>query len=172
MVTWKTRADWNALPARPGTPRPLAELVGITDHDAPGVQRSNDPAYYAAQVAEIQRYYMSGASGQGLYVDIPYNALYDPLGNIWPGRDNRIVGAHATSSDNKANRITLGLCYLGNGDQPLTPAAAAARRAYFYVVQFGVLHAPVWHVTHREWVSEGGIVTHCAGDWLQGHQAP
>lgn len=168
MVTWKDRASWGAEAARPGTAR-ADELVGITDHDAPFTRADLTTEQYGAVVREIQGYYMSGASGQGSYVDIPYNALYDPLGNIWEGRANGIVGAHATSNNNAANRVTLGLCYLGNGDLPLSEAAQEARKAYYYVVSFGVIHRAPFHLTHRDWEVDGGIPTHCAGDWLQAH---
>lgn len=163
-VRWITRAQWGALPATGGTFR-RDQIVGITEHHSTGATLRPTNGDYYAWVREIQKFHMLGGLGEK-YVDIAYNALYDSNGNIFEGRANGVVGAHALSTGNVANRITLGLCFLGNGDDTLTPAAQAARRAYYYVTAQLVHHQPLrWG--HRDWAGAGGISTHCPGNWIE-----
>lgn len=139
-------------------------VVGITWHRTG--EPTTDPL---GKWKQIQQLAMLGElPSKDLYGDHPYNAgivTSGPLaGVILPGRDPRWVGAHATSTHNVANRVTLGVALIGDGT--VTPAARAAVAALIYVTAFGTYRRGLLQFDHREWLGVGGIATSCPGDSL------
>lgn len=160
------RAEWGAAPPRGGTPRSLAEVVGTTWHHTTGRTLRPSLGDYDAWLRAIQQEHFRRG-----YADIAYTALFDAQGRIYQGRSNDIVGAHALSAHNVANRRTFGIAYLGSGDQ-LTPAACTAMRAYVYVQMIALAPhrpagaAPLAQWLHRQWAVLGGTPTYCPANGL------
>lgn len=136
-------------------------VIGVTLHRTGS--RTSDPL---AKWKAIQQEAMLGTLPSGdKYGDTPYNAgivIDGPhAAAILPGRDPRWVGAHATSTKNVANRITLGLCVIGDGS--LTPAARAAIAGYVYVAALTYKRG-MFLFDHLDFKALGGIPTSCPGD--------
>jgi hypothetical protein len=162
MVKWITRAQSGLVAPRPMTPR-TDQLIGVTVHHTASAQPPV-PLDSLALWRQLQADAMSGNNvNHTQYSDIEYNAAFDDFGQILVGRQNDVVGAHATSSNNIANRVTLGFAYLGNSDIH-TPSsqAIAALHAYLYVVALELGHAP-FVLGHKDLVGIGGIPTACPG---------
>jgi len=113
------RSEWNAQPAR--SRQLLHDPLALTVHwEGVGVGLS-DPAEVPAVVLAIQRYHMAIRD----LVDIAYNFLVDPWGEVWEGRGGGVKsGANGT---NYANSHHLAVCVLhGPGDPPLRPVVFTA----------------------------------------------
>jgi hypothetical protein len=152
-----SRADCGLAP--PNTARlslrGAERLIGVTVHCT--VTPAADPV---ATWRQIQREYLTGNNVNGQkYGDLPYNDGITLDGRILQGREHKYVGAHATSSQNIANRLTLGVALIGTGAS-ITPAAEAALRAYLYLAALELGHrALLWD--HCDWRALGGISTAC-----------
>lgn len=141
-------------------------VAGITWHCTGAPTR--DPLGKWRQIQELA---MEGKlPSRDLYGDHPYNAgivLDGPFGgSILPGRDPKWIGAHAASTHNVANRITLGVAILGDGSR-LTPAAITAMSALVYVLAFGTYKRGLVPFDHRDWKALGGIATACPGSAVE-----
>ena len=152
-----TRAQCGLLPpnlnrlevATPG------QLVGVTVHCT--VTPTADPL---ATWRDIQSAEMRGADpSHDTYGDIAYNAGVTLDGRILTGRDRQWVGAHATSTNNVANRITIGVALIGTGGT-ITPAAELALRECLALAHLAFGHAPLIF-DHLDWRALGGIATSC-----------
>lgn len=165
MTTWVTRQQCGL--AAPDTSRLSVrsdKIVGVTKHHTGG-SAPRSPHDSLRLWRDLQAQAMSGNNvNHTRYGDIEYNAGFDDFGQILVGRDNRWNGAHATSNGNLANRLTLGLAYLG--DNSPTPQALAAMHAYIYVASYGIGHA-AWVLGHQDWIKAGGIATACPGSVLE-----
>lgn len=137
-------------------------VTGITFHctGSPAL----DPV---AKWRQIQQLAMLGKlPSRDLYGDQPYNAGIVLTGAfagvILPGRDLKYVGAHAASTDNVANRTTLGVAVIGDGSI-LSAAGWEAIEALVYVWAFGVYKRGLQPFDHLDWRAAGGITTACPG---------
>lgn len=162
MTTWVPR---NQIPLDP----PALDRLSLRQDQIDGVavHWNGGPVPYNALYPTWHGLQTMAMSGQNVnhtaYGDIEYNAGITYDGRILAGRDNKFVGAHATSFNNVANRTLLGVCMLGN--EPPTEAATQALGAYLFVV-IAMLHRPdpIVLCSHREIVTHGGISTQCPGD--------
>lgn len=179
-IDFLTRAQWRAAPERPGhLSRRRDLLVGVTFHHTTGANLGDtDTGQWARNIQHF-------CFGRG-YGDIEYNAMIrafvdphdgKPRGLFVEGRSARWVGAHATSTDNLANRTTSGVALMGDADEVLShPKLVPTVRAlvglawYFqlmYAHANGIKRSQRWG--HREWhdhPSHGGIATACPRDSL------
>jgi hypothetical protein len=155
-----SRAAWRAQPLRHNHEGRRDGITSITVHHSTGAT-FGPPAEEIVWVRAIQREHQDVRG----YADIAYNALVSASGRIYEGRDNRIVGAHALSNANLANRTSLGVCFLGNGDE-LTADAKAAFRVYVYVAS-AFAHRGLPRLGHRDWSHNGGIATYCPSNALE-----
>lgn len=155
-----TRAELHLAPPNVARLSPRHDLVtGITLHctGAP-VSGGGGPAKWL----QIQHLAMTGALPSGdVYGDHPYNAGVTLGGDVYQGRDNEWVGAHATSSHNVANRTTEGIALLGDG-HVVTPEAENAIRLCITFYELRYKRRPVLF-DHRDWRNLGGIATACPG---------
>lgn len=137
------------------TKRDPGALVGVTFHVT--VTPASDPVHTWQR---IQAEYMSGNNVNHVkYGDLPYNEGVTLDGRILQGRQHRYVGAHATSDNNVANRVTLGLAVIGTG-AGLSHAAQQAIREWLHLLRVELGHAPVLF-DHYDWRAAGGIATAC-----------
>lgn len=174
---WFTRSQIGLAPPNPqrlSRRRPnTAPLRGATiHHTASRNPRTREESF--ALWREIQREAMSGNNPNGTqFGDLEYAAAFDPLGNILAGRDQGLyIGAHASSHGNIANEATFGYAYLGDGRQPLPPAAFNALAALVYVTALTLhLPGPMVLTDHAAWRAWGGISTTCCGDKLRNNVA-
>jgi hypothetical protein len=164
-----TRAQAGLAPPNPArlshrTDKPW----GVTKHHS----ASSPPRTAMDSIAlwrELQREAMSGNNPNHVqFGDIEYNVGFDDFGQILIGRDTQWVGAHATSSNNVANRMTFGIAFLGM--DPTTPAAMEALRAYAWCASASFGHAAIM-LGHQDWARWGGIPTACPGQVLE-HSHP
>ncbi len=177
-IDFLTRAQWRATApnlAHLSTRRD--RLAGITFHHTTGANLGDvDTATWARN---IQRFCMVTRG----YGDIEYNAMirayfdprdHRPRGVFVEGRNVKFVGAHATSTDNLANRTTVGVALMGDADEVLShpelvPTVRALVELCWY---FQHLYANANHLGrpqrwgHKEWHSHGGIATACPRDSL------
>lgn len=114
----------------------------------------------------IQQSAMNGTLPSGdRYGDHPYNVgvpVDGPdAGNVYIGRDTRWNGAHAASTKNVANRVTLGVAVIGDGE--LTPKARDAIRGVVWVAAL-TYRRGLFLYDHLDWKALGGIATSCPGD--------
>lgn len=172
----RSRAQWGATdPVTSRLARVVpadAHKIGATWHHSTG--QTLGVADFAAWVRNIQHYHV-GTLGYG---DIAYGLLIDPNGVVYLGRDERVyVGAHAASHDNVANRLTHGVCFLG--DLTVKFPSPAAQRAAFWcleLMRFAGSGLLCWE--HREWATYGppALPTACPGDagarWVVGTARP
>lgn len=138
-------------------------VIGITFHRTGS--RTNDPL---GKWKAIQQEAMLGTLPSGdRYGDHPYNAgipIDGPhAGNIFAGRDPRWNGAHASSTKNVANRVSLGVAVIGDGS--LTPKARHAIEGLIFVAALTYKRG-LFLFDHRDWKALGGIATSCPGDEL------
>lgn len=158
-----TRAEWGALPENPArlSERAPTRLVGLTVHHT-----ATSPLDPIGTWRQIQRDYLSGNNvNHERYGDTPYNDGITANGLILVGRAHHWKGAHARSARNIANEWTLGVAYVGDGDQ-LTDAARTALRLYVYLATLEIGHRPLLF-DHNDWLALGGISTHCPGNALE-----
>jgi hypothetical protein len=169
-VRWVTRAQSGlAAPDHSRLSPRTDPIVGVTKHHTAG-ETPRTPLDSLRIWREIQSSAMSGANvNHTRYGDIEYNAGFDNFGQVLVGRDNGVVGAHATSTSNVANRLTLGIAFIGSGDP--TADALHALAAYVFVVAYSITHHTPLDFAHRDWARYGGIVTDCPGDVLA-HSRP
>lgn len=149
------REGWEALPARPGTPRPQSVIIGLDVHHTTGDFDLDDNP--TGIVRSIQRYHMAPHGTEPAHVDIDYNALVWHDGSLFIGRDSAIRGAHNAAQDHNWNR--LGIAIIGNGDRPeyVTDAAWSTVLWYWQAVASYSGRAMLLG-THGE-----SYPTHCAG---------
>lgn len=130
-------------------------VVGVTVHCT--VTPTADPV---ATWRQIQAEYLSGNNvNHAQYGDIPYNDGITLDGRILTGRPHGYVGAHALSTNNIANRWTLGVAIIGTG-ATITPAAEQALRTWLYLATLEIGHRPLLF-DHLDWRAYGGISTAC-----------
>lgn len=120
-----------------------------------------------AKWLQIQQLAMAGQLPSGdRYGDHPYNygLVLDGAhaGAILPGRDLRWKGAHATSTGNIANRTSVGIAIIGNGET-FTAAADKALAVLIFVLAFGTYKRGLQIFDHLDWAGDGGIPTACPG---------
>lgn len=156
-----TRADWLARPPTgPITPRPPSMLTGTVVH-----HEAADPpldADFAELVASIQRFHQQTRG----WADIAYNLLVWHDGTVAYGRAAGVRGAHTVSPvGGDWNLFTLGVCVVGNGDDPayVTDAAWDSVLWAWGLGMWGSGGRATGFLTHHE----TGSPTHCAGDALQ-----
>lgn len=152
-----SRAEMGLAPANTArlSLRGTDRLVGVTVHCT--VTPTADPV---ATWRQIQAEYLSGNNvNHTVYGDLPYNDGITLDGRILQGRDHKYVGAHAMSTTNVANRVTLGVALIGTGAN-ITPAAEAALRGYLYLASLELGHVPLVF-DHYDWHALGGIATAC-----------
>lgn len=157
MVKIVTRQQMNLAPPITNrmSRRAPDKLIGVTVHCT--VTPSDDPI---GTWRAIQREYQSGQNvNHQVYGDLPYNDGITLDGRILQGRAHQYVGAHALSSTNVANRVTLGVAIIGTGAS-IAPAAITALRAYVYLATLELGHVPVLF-DHYDWKTLGGIATAC-----------
>lgn len=156
-----TRADWLARPPLwPMALRSLELLRGtVVHHQAAEPALDSDPADI---VEAIQAYDFTHG-----YADIAYNALVWHDGTVLLGRDAAVRGGHTafTTDGVDWNTTSLGVCVLGNGDDPAY-VTDDAWRSVLWCWQLGLyvtggLASGLW--AHHETTSP----THCAGDAVQ-----
>lgn len=100
------------------------------------------------------------------YGDIAYNGAFDADGNTYGLREHRYVGAHATSTNNVANRLTDGIVFLEDA-RGITHAALEAFTWWVNLYHYVAGRLPrSW--AHEAWSHhDGGTVTECPGaDWM------
>lgn len=135
--------------------RPIGNVIGVTVHCT--VTPTVAPATTWRQ---IQAEYMDGHNvNHEVYGDLPYNDGITMDGAIFAGRDHGYVGAHAKSTDNMANNITLGVALIGTG-QSISAQAEAALRTWLYLVTLELGRRPILF-DHLDWRALGGISTAC-----------
>lgn len=131
------------------------KVIGVTVHCT--ITPSADPV---GTWKQIQAEYLSGHNvNHEQYGDLPYNDGITMDGRILEGRAHAYVGAHAASTNNVANRTTLGVAIIGTGDN-ITPQAIAALRTYVYLATLELGHRPLLF-DHYDWRALGGIATAC-----------
>jgi N-acetylmuramoyl-L-alanine amidase len=154
------RDAWGASqPKSRGVPRPVDVLEGlVVHHQGATVQYDADPADL---VRDIQWYHFT----QG-YSDIGYNTLVWHDGSVFLGRDAGVRGAHTVAPGTRDwNWTDLGVCLLGNGDDP-DFVTDEAWRSIIWCWQVGMWVSggrASGFRTHRE----TGSPTHCAGNAVQ-----
>ena len=119
-----------------------------------------DPIAKWRQIDELAR--AGELPSHDLYGDVPYNAGITQDGRILEGRSAAFVGAHAASTNNVANRISLGVCLVGSG-QLISPAAEEALREYFELAAYVGRVPALMPFDHLDWRAFGGIITSCPG---------
>jgi hypothetical protein len=170
-----TREQWAARPPNPSRLSIRRDnIVGATFHHTTGANLGSESTEQWAR--NIQNFCMDDRTPR--YGDIEYNAMvrawhdpqHGPRGVFVEGRDPRFVGAHASSTGNVANRTTVGVALMGNGDDVLADAelrplvVELVQLAWYFVVL--TLHAeritskPL-HYGHRDWIPHGGTATYC-----------
>ena len=168
-VTWIRREQSGLVAPNPNR---LSHRVdkpwGVTKHHTGGAE-PRTPQESCAIWRSLQQQAMSGQNvNHTAYGDIEYNVGFDRFGQILIGRDTQWNGAHATSRNNLANRMTFGIAYLGL--DPSTPQAMEALKAYAFVASYSFGHAAIM-LGHMDWVKWGGIATACPGQVLE-HSHP
>lgn len=159
MVKILTRAECGLPSPNPSRLTNRHDVVtSITVHDC-GADVA-DPVAKWRQITELA---MAGRLPSGdTYGDCPYNAGVTQDGRILEGRSSHVVGAHATSHDNIANRTSLGVCLVGSGNS-LSALAQQALMEYFDLGAY-VSHRPaLLPLDHYDWRALGGISTSCPG---------
>lgn len=158
---WLTRAQVGLAPPDARRLGSRTDLVlGVTVHHTGS--DTDDPL---GKWRLIQQLAMDAQLPSGdRYGDHPYNVGVvtsgDLDGALLPGRDNRWNGAHAASTSNVANRVTLGIALIGDGR--LSPKARAAIAGYLWVA--GLTYKRGLLVfDHQDWRALGGIATACPG---------
>lgn len=130
-------------------------VVGVTVHCT--VTPTKDPV---RKWREIQAQAMAGTLPSGdHYGDTPYNDGITLDGRILAGRSHSFVGAHAKSTHNLANRVTIGVAVIGDG-KILTDPAKAALRVWLYLWTLEYGRRPQLF-DHKDWLALGGIATAC-----------
>jgi len=155
MGKWYSRSELGLRSPKFAHPRGASPITGITVHWT----GSGGTLYNPNQITRlrgIQNYHMDVRG----YADIAYNAAFDDQGNVYSLRSNDVVGAHAASNGNLANKHHLGIVFLEDKDG-LTPKAVEALWLYIYIakLQYGDLGI----VDHNDWRVFGGTPTTCAG---------
>ena len=159
MVQIVSRAEMHLpLPNPARLSKRVDVVTAITVHDC-GADVS-DPIAKWIQITELA---MGGRLPSGdTYGDCPYNAGITQDGRILEGRSASYVGAHATSHDNIANRVSLGVCLVGSGNS-ITALARAALVEYFELAAYVGRRPALIPFDHLDWRAFGGIVTSCPG---------
>lgn len=142
-----TRDRWGARAPKAQTPRSVNQILGVCYHHTAGPTPSpwrSGPSI----LREIQTYHMDSRDCS----DIAYNAIIGPGGKIYEGRPITVMGAHSDGEYKgaSANRVLLGICFLGNYEQSeLSEKSKASALAleYLWALKLG---RPLDYVTHRE----------------------
>lgn len=114
-------------------------------YEGADVPVDESPAQYAARVRSIQNYHMN-VSAEG-YVDIAYNWLVSPIGDVYEGRGwDAKSGAQASG-----NSSSLAICYLGGPNTVFTDRAQNA-------TNWLIAQRPMTVFPHKHW-----IATSCPG---------
>lgn len=140
-----TRREWNARPAREARPTTWASRKGVAFH--------HSGANPNQSIQEIQNFHMD-TNG---WVDIGYNWLVRPNGDIYEGRGWLGVGAHVAGN----NTAQVGVCLVGNYTNTAPSSAAKASLAYLYQEANRLKGARLAVGTHRQFNT-----TECPGDRL------
>lgn len=153
------RDDWHARPAREerGTSWSARKHFAV-HHSGANPNQS---------IQEIQNYHMD----RNGWVDIGYNWLVRPNGDIYEGRGWLKVGAHVAGHNTEA----VGVCVVGNYEHTAPSAAVKASLAYLYGEATRLKGGKLEVHTHRQYAP-----TACPGDklhaWvtgsLAGHTTP
>lgn len=111
----------------------------------------------------IQAFHMDSLG----YGDIAYHAAFDADAHVYVLRDVARVGAHAKSTQNRANRLTDGVCFLE--DSRGITAGALAAFEWFVALYRAVHHRRPVLWAHEAWAhGHGGTPTACPGeDWVR-----
>lgn len=126
-----TRQQWGARAPRPVTPRPERDIVAVCYHHTVTAQ----PSPWRSGAAICRQVQAEHMDGRG-YADVGYHALVGPGGRVYAGRAFEALGAHSdgTYDGASANRVTLGVAFLGNYQHDrLTVRAKRAALALEYL---------------------------------------
>jgi hypothetical protein len=148
------RNDWHARAAREERSTSWAARKHFAVH--------HSGANPNQSVQEIQNFHMDTRR----WVDIGYNYLVRPNGDIYEGRGWLKVGAHIEGHNTEA----VGVCVIGNYDSAAPSAAVKASLAYLYAEATRLKGGKLEVHTHRQYAS-----TACPGDklhaWVVGNLA-
>lgn len=139
------RGEWGARRAREERRTTWGSRKGFAVH--------HSGANPNQSVQAIQNYHMDSNK----WVDVGYNFLVRPNGDIYEGRGWLKVGAHAHGH----NTAYVGVCLIGNYDRTSPSAAAKASLAYLYNEANRLKGSKLTVATHRQLGS-----TECPGDRL------
>lgn len=151
VMEYATRSHWGALsPRKPWTWLKPSRVQGIVIHHS-GVK---DGPTGVAAVQAFERHHMQVRK----WSSIAYNWLVDVDGTIYEGRQKGAVGGATRGW----NFRTEAVCYIGDGDEPLSPEAMKG-----FVVVTNYLHdiygGKLWVKSHKDFAA-----TSCPGDSLYG----
>lgn len=104
------RAEWGARAPKERSFRTWSQVTDFTPHYS-GASENQTPR-------SIQAYHMDTRG----WSDIGYNFLINKRGEIFEGRGFLVVGAHVANH----NTPTMGVCFIGDTPDDLTPAAKLA----------------------------------------------
>lgn len=152
-MTYYTREAWSAQPPRraPHRPDPAGVRLFIVHHTTPDELQIPNPLQ---AVQSIQRFHQLSRG----WNDIAYNFLVDRFGNTYEGRGWGVAGGHTPGF----NTASVGVAFLGDGDEVLTHATPAlhAIRALGDEADTRYGRRLARHA-HRDFSA-----THCAGNYL------
>lgn len=139
------RDDWHARTAREERSTTWDARKGFAVHHSGANPKQS--------VQEIQNFHMDTRG----WVDIGYNWLVRPNGDIYEGRGWLKVGAHIQGH----NTANIGVCVIGDYEDTAPPAAVKASLAYLYKEANRLKGGKLAVRTHRQLGS-----TECPGDKL------
>lgn len=148
-----SRDGWGARPPLPGTPRDYADVTRCFIHYSDTHESIPPPSVAgdAGTVRAIQAYHMSKG-----YVDIAYEAIVGPTGDIFVGRANDIADASTCNN----NRNGYGICLLSDG-----PITAPQAQSAWFCVALGRLRFPNMYAVPEP--HSAACATRCPGDAIR-----
>jgi peptidoglycan hydrolase-like protein with peptidoglycan-binding domain len=152
-VTYVDRATWKAAPPRraPHRPNPAGIRLFIVHHTTPDELNIPNPLQ---AVQSIQRFHQNTRG----WNDIAYNFLVDRFGTLYEGRGWGIAGGHT----NGYNTVSIGVAFLGDGDEVLRHATPALHTIRALADEADTrLGRRLARHAHRNFGT-----THCAGNYL------
>jgi hypothetical protein len=125
-MTYFSRAQWGARPPKAALTPWSHDVVGVAVHYE-GTQERLDLSDYAPVVRGIQAYHMDVAKDH--YIDIAYNFLVAPNGDVFEGRSwDHQSGANGSTVGNQSY---LAICYIAGPGEALTDPAKRSFDALF-----------------------------------------
>lgn len=167
------RDGWNARPPlHPFTRMPVTPIGNLYHHTTGATLAAeldpSDDDYYLRWARSIQRFHQDTRG----WIDIAYNFLVTPRGEILEGRGWGIVGAHAGRNtlghNNVSNNNTHGIAYFGDSNQPGVLTQAGEHALRWLLDQAAFRYGPG---TQNHWGHRDVHPTDCPGDPLYAWQA-